>query len=231
MKIQKLKLNASDFQIEEDGTISGYASTFNGVDSYGDTILPTSYDKVLNAITTGVKKMPKMFFNHNQFSVPIGIWIELKKTKIGLWCKGKLNLALEQARNVYNAIKFGSVDGLSVCIYLYEEDCEWIEDKQINIIKNVSDLTEISIVTYPADSNARISDIKSAVSEYNSLKDVEKLLRDVGSFSKQAAIAIISAIKRISNQMHELSDSEVEDKSKLDATLICSHINKLFSKK
>lgn len=230
MKIKKLKLNSSDLQIEEDGTISGYASTFNGVDSYRDSILSTAYDNVLNDIEKGIKRMPKMFFNHSQLSVPIGIWTEIKKTEIGLWVKGKLNLAIDQARAVYEAIKFGSVDGFSVCIYLFEDDVEYNKETDVNVIKNVSELTEISIVTYPADANARITDVKSEVSCYNELKDVEKLLRDVGGFSKSCATAIVSAVKRISCQKQVQSDSEVEEKSKLDATLICSHINKLFSK-
>ena len=48
----------------------GYASVFNGKDSYGDVILPGAYKKSLE--TYG---MPKMFFGH-RWDLPIGKWIK-----------------------------------------------------------------------------------------------------------------------------------------------------------
>ena len=57
----KKTLALTDVQLEmedEIGVFSGYASKWNGVDSYGDTILPGAF---ADAIKSG---MPKMFFNH-----------------------------------------------------------------------------------------------------------------------------------------------------------------------
>lgn len=94
-----------------------------------------------------------------------------------------------------------------------EEDIE-VDEQKINHIKNVRDLTEISICTFPADKNATIYDVKSELSGYNSIKDVERLLRDVGNFSKSDSVAIIGAIKSFTKNQIQ-SDSEVS-KSELN---------------
>ena len=177
--MKKLKLTAGSFTINEDGIIQGYASVFDGVDCYNDSIERTAYDYVVKAITDGKLPMPKMFFNHAQWCVPIGNWLELTVDNHGLHVKGQINRAISQGEEVYQALKFGSIDGLSVCIMMEEEDIE-VDEQKINHIKNVRDLTEISICTFPADKNATIYDVKSELSGYNSIKDVERLLRDVG---------------------------------------------------
>ena len=156
--MKKLKLTAGSFTINEDGIIQGYASVFDGVDCYNDSIERTAYDYVVKAITDGKLPMPKMFFNHAQWCVPI--------------VKGQINRAISQGEEVYQALKFGSIDGLSVCIMMEEEDIE-VDEQKINHIKNVRDLTEISICTFPADKNATIYDVKSELSGYNLIKDVE----------------------------------------------------------
>ena len=112
MNIEELKelqlthseLKALDDQ-EQSGVIEGYASVFGSIDSSRDTILPTAYNKVLGTL-------PKMFFNHDTFGVPIGKWTEMSVDEKGLKVKGQLNLELEDARKVYSAIKFGSLNGL-----------------------------------------------------------------------------------------------------------------------
>lgn len=187
------KFNNADFSVGEKGIISGYVSVFNGVDSYGDTIAPEAYDYVLEEIKSGRVPMPKLFFNHASRDIPLGIWLELKKDEKGIFGTAQLNTNLGKACDVYEGVKFGSIDGFSVSILVDDYD----ETAEKRVIKNILALPEISIVTYPADNAARISDIKSAVSEYNSLKDIEKLLRDVANFSKTDATAIVSAVKRI----------------------------------
>lgn len=212
--MKKLKLTAGSFTINEDGIIQGYASVFDGVDCYNDSIERTAYDYVVKAITDGKLPMPKMFFNHAQWCVPIGNWLELTVDNHGLHVKGQINRAISQGEEVYQALKFGSIDGLSVCIMMEEEDIE-VDEQKINHIKNVRDLTEISICTFPADKNATIYDVKSELSGYNSIKDVERLLRDVGNFSKSDSVAIIGAIKSFTKNQIQ-SDSEVS-KSELSA--------------
>lgn len=201
----------SSYQIQEEGVIEGYASVFGGIDSYGDTIEPTAYD---NVISEGQK--PLMFYQHDRWGVPIGRWEELSVDSKGLKVKGRLNLELKEAQDVYSALKFGSLNGMSIGFRLRDRDYEY-DDNDVCHIKNISELLEISIVNFPADKSARVMGVKADPEDLEELKDIrdcERYLRDLG-ISKKMAQSIISVIKAKKNSM---SDSEDGIKAK-DAEL------------
>ena len=201
----------SSYQVQEEGVIEGYASVFGGIDSYGDTIEPTAYD---NIISEGQK--PLMFYQHDRWGVPIGRWEELSVDSKGLKVKGRLNLELKEAQDVYSALKFGSLNGMSIGFRLRDRDYEY-DDNDVCHIKNISELLEISIVNFPADKSARVMGVKADPEDIEELKDIrdcERYLRDLG-ISKKMAQSIISVIKAKKNSM---SDSEDGIKAK-DAEL------------
>ena len=201
----------SSYQVQEEGVIEGYASVFGGIDSYGDTIEPTAYD---NIISEGQK--PLMFYQHDRWGVPIGRWEELSVDSKGLKVKGRLNLELKEAQDVYSALKFGSLNGMSIGFRLRDRDYEY-DDNDVCHIKNISELLEISIVNFPADKSARVMGVKADPEDLEELKDIrdcERYLRDLG-ISKKMAKSIISVIKAKKNSM---SDSEDGIKAK-DAEL------------
>lgn len=214
----------SSYQVQEEGVIEGYASVFGGVDSYGDTIEPTAYD---NVISEGQK--PLMFYQHDRWGVPIGKWEELSVDSKGLKVKGRLNLELKEAQDVYSALKFGSLDGMSIGFRLRDRDYEY-DDNDVCHIKNISELLEISIVNFPADKSARVLGVKADPEDLEELKDIrdcERYLRDLG-ISKKMAQSIISVIKAKKNSM---SDSEDGIKAK-DAELseIQQKLNSILGK-
>lgn len=170
-----------------DGTISGYASVFGNIDDYGDVILAGAYDDVING------PMPKMFFNHQSYSgVPIGIWTSMSVDERGLKVTGRINLELALGREVYSAIKQGAIDGLSVCIDVVES--YWTDD-DFRVIVKVAGMPEISICTFPANTEARLTDVKSKLGNSKTLSDYEKILREAG-FSKGDATAFVSSLKK-----------------------------------
>lgn len=188
------KFSDADFSIDEKGIISGYVSVFNGVDSYGDTIVPEAYDFVLAEIAAGRMPMPKLFFNHDRWDIPLGNWLELKKDEKGIFGTTQLNTKLLKAHEVLEGVKFGSIDGFSVSIKVDDYN----ENAEHRVIKNILALPEISIVTYPADNAARITDIKSETGSCKRLKDIERVLRDVApALSKTDVTAVVSAVRRI----------------------------------
>lgn len=186
----------ADFQVVADtGEIAGYASKYNGVDSYGDTILPGAYDDIL---TAGI--LPKMFFNHRTGEVPFGDWLEMEGRPDGLYVKGRLDLSIPAAKEVYHAIKAGRVDGLSVSIevadggYEQKDPDDWWSGYNIS---KVSALREVSICSFPADNSARIASVKAEdLAGIRTIRDIEKTLRDAG-FSKKAAGAFIAASRAV----------------------------------
>lgn len=188
-------LSKAEIETDEAGSIEGYASVYYGTDSYGDTIVKGAFDDCVNA-----EEKPKMFFNHNRYSVPIGKWEEVTADDKGLYVKGKLNLEVFQAKDVYSAVKAGDIDGFSVCMMI-DPDHYTLKDADDpwggGYIEHVEALPEISVVTFPADKAARIEKVKSVdFSKFANLSDFERLLRDAGC-SKSAATGIVSRFKAI----------------------------------
>ena len=206
----------------EEGSIEGYASVFGGVDSYGDMIEPTAFNNVLKS---GQK--PLMFYQHDRWSLPIGVWEELSVDEKGFKVKGRLNLELEEAREVYSALKFGSLNGMSIGFRMHDRDYEY-DDNDICHIKNIAELLEISIVNFPADKEARIDNVKSEDRDLNDIRDCEHYLRELG-ISKKMAQKLISVIKTAKSAV---SDSQKSEDAKLAAELdkIQQKLNKILRK-
>ena len=196
MLIQKtLKFDDVALKMQGDsGTFEGYASKWDGVDSYGDTILKGAFTDTLKATA------PKMFFNH-QWDMPVGKWIDYGEDSTGLYVKGELTPGLAIAGDVRAAMKHGTLDGLSIGGFLKKGDYEEKDGRRI--IKKWSTLAEISPVVFPADSAARIDlstvksiDFENLLPECKSEKEIERLLRDAG-LGKWEAMAIVSRVRAI----------------------------------
>ena len=174
------------------GKFSGYASVFNQVDTYGDTILPGAYKDTLE-----VNGMPKMFLQHESWELPIGKWLEAKEDDHGLFVEGELTLGMARADDTYAALKHGTLDGLSIGYGLKAEDYQYNEETDGLIIQKVSYLGEVSPVVFPADRSARIDlgSVKSELDEIETIREFELFLRDAGKFSKGLAGAIVNRAK------------------------------------
>lgn len=195
MLLQKtLKLDDCQIKAEGDGaTFAGYASVFGGVDSYGDTILKGAYEHTLRK-----HGKPKMFVQHDSYSLPVGKWTTVKEDDKGLWVEGEFTPGMARAEEARAALKHGTVDGLSIGYMLKAEDFEHMDDGT-RIIKRVSRLAEVSIVTFPADGAARVdlTSVKSAIEAVESTREFERLLRDVGSFDQATAKLLVAKARTV----------------------------------
>ena len=191
--ICKTALTAAD---DGTGKISGYASTYNNPDLSGDVMLPGCYDAVLQKIEkTG--NMPVMFFSHDHWSVPCGRWDSIKSDDTGLYVSGRVNTDLESGKEIYSALKFGSMSGLSVG---FSFSPDGVEDNDAGgfDFKSIDDLFEISICAMPCNQNARIDAVKSLdVESITDYKTAERYLRDAGDFSREQAKKFISCLKAV----------------------------------
>ncbi len=194
------------------GTFEGYASTFGGIDSYRDTIMPGAYKSVIEQISSGAARMPKMFINHKSWDIPVGKWTSIKEDDIGLIMTGELTPGHPDAAVIKAAMQHETIDGLSIGYRLSEDDVEYSEmnGHTVRIIKNISELAEVSIVTFPADDMARVdlSSVKFALEQVESLKDVEAFLRDAAGFSRGLATATVGRIKRVLAHSADRGDPE-----------------------
>jgi HK97 family phage prohead protease len=139
--------------LTSDGAIEGYASLFGEVDQARDMVMPGAFTQTLKQ--RGLRKIP-MLFQHDP-SEPIGIWLELKEDFRGLRARGRLIPDVARARELLSLLKAGAIDGLSIG---YRTVRGQIDPKsRVRRLYQV-DLWEISIVTFPLLSGARVSAVK-----------------------------------------------------------------------
>lgn len=198
---KSLSLNDVALKLEgEGGTFEGYASKWDSVDSYGDTILKGAFGDTLK--THG---QPKLFLEHSWALggalLPIGK-AQCFEDDVGLRLKGELTPGLAIAADVRAAMKHGTIDGLSIGGKIKKGDYQEKEDGG-KIIKRWDVLREVSVVAYPAEKSARIDlsslksiDFEALLPECKTERDIERLLRDAG-LGKWEAMAIVSRAKAI----------------------------------
>lgn len=188
LKRKNLSLDSVDVKLAGDGRhFSGYASVFGGVDSYGDTIMPGAYKATLEDRSRPIA----MRWNH--FGPVIGKWMRLEEDEKGLYVEGELTPGHSVAEDAYALLKHGAVSGLSIGyrpVKAVENDTGGEDLMEI-------DLIEISVVESPADLNAQVGDVKSAIEKADSLKSIERLLRDAAGFTRTDAVALVSRIKSL----------------------------------
>ena len=210
--ICKTALTAAD---DGTGKISGYASTYNNPDLSGDVMLPGCYDAVLQKIEkTG--NMPVMFFSHDNWEVPCGRWDSIKSDDTGLYVTGRVNTDLESGKEIYSALKFGSMSGLSVG---FSFSPEGVEDNDAGgfDFKTIDDLFEISICAMPCNPRARIDSVKSFdIESIKDYKSAEKYLRDVGYFSREQAKKFISGLKAVFNAERDALRTKAAEQEIID---------------
>lgn len=203
-----LSIKAED--VKEDGTFSGYGSVFGVVDSYREAVDPGAFKDSL-AEWKEAGKLPPVLWQHDPHE-PIGRYTLMQEDKRGLWCEGQLVLDNDPvAQKAYTKLKNQLVDGLSIGFYVREDSFD--QKEQIYHLKKV-DLRECSIVTFPANEEARVEQVKSRSrgmrleaiaarikSEIEGgrvprLSDIEDLLREAG-FSKSRATEAVSLCKPV----------------------------------
>lgn len=154
-EFKNIQLKDIDLKFEgESRKFSGYASVFGGNDSYGDTVMPGAFTKTLAAYG-----MPKMFYGH-QWGLPIGKWTSAVEDEKGLRVEGELTPGNPQADAVLAALKHGTVDGLSIGFSM-RGGAQDEKKEGGRVIKSVGRLFEISVVSFPADGAARITEVRN----------------------------------------------------------------------
>lgn len=164
----------------------GLASTFGNIDSYNDVIAPGAFIESLS------KHTPVILWQHDMWA-PIGVPIEIRETSEGLFLKGKLPRSdtLVKGR-VIPQIEVGSITSMSIGFRRVKSDFN--EETGIRTLIKVS-LIEVSLVTFPANDKAVISDFKGDTEdqvytkeqiEALDPKERKDLLVDAG-FTKEAA--------------------------------------------
>jgi HK97 family phage prohead protease len=206
----KLKHRQVPFQfkaVKDDGTFEGYASVFGNTDAYRDVVMPGAFaDSIVKWKQQDA--MPPCLWQHQSYS-PIGATTDLAEDGKGLFVAGQLLIKdVQQSREAFALAKAKVVRGLSIGYDPTEEEY----DGKTNVNRLIKvDLWEYSFATFPANTEATITSVKSllAVGDLPSLSDFEDFLREAGNFSRSQAKAIAG------HGLVRLLEQRDADKSKL----------------
>lgn len=132
-------------------TIAGYASLFGRADQGGDVVLPGAYAASLAALRARGGKV-RMLWQHDP-TQPIGVWDEVSEDARGLFVKGRLLTDVMRGREAVALVGAGAVDGLSIGYRTIKAQALPGGGRQLSVL----DLWEVSLVTFPMLSDARVA--------------------------------------------------------------------------
>lgn len=174
--------------IETDGTIKGYASLFGKRDRGGDIVQPGAFKASLES-GQGVA----MLWQHDP-GRPIGIWTKVAENDRGLYVEGELFLDTQAGKEAYALAKRGAIKGLSIG-YKTKRCKRTAEGRLLYEV----DLIEVSLVTFPMQAEAGLTQVKSYEEGNFALfkREVEQFARDAGFSSSEAKAAAAGAVKSL----------------------------------
>ncbi|MEG8220124.1 phage major capsid protein [Sphingomonas sp. HH69] len=145
------------FATDEAGTLTGYASVFEGEpDSYGDVIARGAFTRSL-AEHKAAGSAPLLLWQHDP-SEPIGVWLALREDATGLHVTGKLILETRRGQEAYALLKAGALNGLSIG---FRTRASERRNGGGRVLQDL-ELIEISLVSIPAATRARVTGVKAA---------------------------------------------------------------------
>ncbi len=194
------QIKAEDTDKEDEGTFEGYASIFGNKDLGNDVVVEGAFAK---SIARRGAKGVKMLYQHDA-KQPIGVYDEIIEDDRGLRVKGRLALATQRGREVFELMKMGAIDGLSIGFKVDSKGYHYDDRGKRRMLKEV-DLMEISAVTFPMNPRARVQGVKSD----RTVREWEEILRDAGDLSRQEAKVAAAAVAK------SLSQRDADDENLL----------------
>jgi HK97 family phage prohead protease len=178
-----LKATAED---AETGKFTGYGSVFGVVDSYNEIVAPGAFAESLAEIAAKGRPVPVLY--QHRSGEPIGIYDSLSEDGSGLKVAGQLAVkrGVPRADEAFALLNMGAISGLSIGYYVREDSFD--EKTRVRTLKRL-ELVEVSLVTFPANDEARVETIKAKLAHGTmpTLRQFEGLLRDAGYTKAQAA--------------------------------------------
>ena len=197
----ELKAYHDDDEKEKDkGMFEGYASIFGNKDLGNDVIEKGAFMRSLRR--KGAKKI-KMLYQHDT-KEPIGVFDKVMEDQNGLYVKGRLAMGTQKGKEVYELMKMGAIDGLSVGYRVDSKGQSYDDKRKYRVLKEV-DLMEISAVTFPMNPRARIQAVKSDMT----VREWEHKLREVGNLSHSESKVAASAVHKALSQREVDKDADL----------------------
>ena len=199
--------------LNDDGTFSGYAATFD-LDLSGDVITREALSDWLVRAGQDAQSMT-VFWHHDQ-GEPIGITTLMRVDDIGLYVEGKLTLGVRRADEARLLSISRAIKGLSIGYFVTGREFKG----GVRYIKAIK-IFEYSFVGLGANPKAKLTGVKSydqtlvaMLQNCDSIRSLERTLRDEVGASNSEAKQLVSHLK-------SLCDAERSEKqllSEIEAT-------------
>lgn len=186
----------------DNGEVEGYGAIFDERDLGGDVIAPGAFARTLAS-----GRRIKMLWQHDP-DRPVGVWHAAEEDARGLKIRGRL-LDTQLGREARTMLKAGALDGLSI-------GYRAVAAENVDGARRLTEveLWEVSLVTFPMQPAAMISDVKGAfdAGDLTPLKRLlERTARDAGLSAKEAKAVAAGAAKELTGardvdrQLHEVA--------------------------
>lgn len=170
MTLGKLETKFNGFDTDtglvDGAVISGYASLFGAADQGGDIVQAGAYAKSLTELARNGRSV-KMLWQHDP-TQPIGVWEDVKEDSKGLFVKGRILTDIQAGREALALIEAGAIDGLSIGYRTKRAEKAASGQRLLHELE----LWEVSLVTFPMLSEARVEGSDSDAQLANDLAQV-----------------------------------------------------------
>lgn len=183
--------------------IKGYASTFGNIDAYGDTIEKGAFTKTLQEKNRGRKV--KFLYQH-QYDKVIGVPTTIKEDEKGLYFEAMF-ADTPLADEAYKLAKLGALDGFSIGYRTIKAEGAMEGDSYNRKLLEV-ELAEVSLVTFEADTYAKVTDVKTAAHDAR----LAGLLLNLG-YSQEQVTAAIKSLSLVDAEPENPHSAEQADKA------------------
>ena len=174
------------------GGFTGLASVFGNLDRFNDVVEKGAFRKTLAAAKRS-GQLPRLLWQHRT-DQPIGTFTSMVEPEKGLVVEGKFTKGVQAADEARRLLRDGALSGLSIG-FAVRKNGATVDRKTGQRRLHDLDLMEVSIVTFPANSEATVSAVKSADPKF-----VERILRDAGLSRRDAKGVVARGVNTVTAQ-------------------------------
>lgn len=176
MKIERKEFSFKLEDVDSKGVIRGYASIFGNEDSYGDIVDAGAFKKSIQES----KGLWPILADHNP-SDQIGWNMRAQENDRGLLVEGQINMKVAKGVEKYElakqAMELGANMGLSIGYMPVKAEPDR-NNSRLRRLKEIK-MYEYSIVTFPANTEAFITQAKSLVADGVTFDKVKSLIAEL----------------------------------------------------
>ena len=170
-----------------EGQFTAYASVFGNIDSYGDVVVKGAFAETIVEWAESGNTIP-LLFGHNMSDPDYNVGSVLKAVEDdhGLLVTGEFDMESPKGPQVYRLVKGRRLSQLSFAYDVIEAANGSVDGKDALLLTKLK-LYEVSLVSMPANSRAKVTVVKSKSERPTDVRGLEARLRDTLGFSSREA--------------------------------------------